>query len=272
MRREPAKAARDEFAEGHQVVFVVAVLGAPPTARPPSWCSRARSHPAARRPARRGRRAGSAKCARSACPVARRQLVQLERQQRHRGLRRHHEVGARRRAARGRPRPASRACARRRISRPASTLVCSSATESSPAGRLCSPGPAQAASATTAAAAAAGPQLAAAAAQQARQRRRREGQHRADAVDADPGRQCRQRRVDLRIARGQPRKPGEDHAAGQFGQQPQRREQQRVAGAAAAPAGVGRARPAPGRPTAPPPAAAPPAPPSTPAARRSGAC
>ena len=39
------------------------------------------------------------------------------------------------------------------------TLVCSSATEISPAGRLCSPGPAQATHATSASAAAAGPQL-----------------------------------------------------------------------------------------------------------------
>ena len=57
----------------------------------------------------------------------------------------------------------------------------------------------------------------------------------ADAVDADPGRQCGQRCVHHRVARRYPRKAGEQQAAGQFCQQPQRREKRHISAAAATP-------------------------------------
>ena len=115
---EPAKAGRDEFAERHQVQLVVAVQRPPAaTARRPSWCSRSRSRPAARRPgppaaarrsgcaarpssrARNRPAAPAAAAPRSRAPPTRSPPA---RPQWHR-----------------RSRPSSRACVRRRTSRPA---------------------------------------------------------------------------------------------------------------------------------------------------------
>ncbi len=66
----------------------------------------------------------------------------------------------------------------------------------------------------------------------------------AQAVHAHPGGQRSQRAIDMRVAGGDPGKAGEEHTARQFGQQPQRGQEQRVSGwpCRAASAATGRHR------------------------------
>ena len=92
-------------------------------------------------------------------------------------------------------------------------------------------------------------------------------------VDADPGREAAERRIDVRIAARHPGKAGEDHAAGELGEQPgagehRGRRPAATSGASAPPPpsprrGRGRERRR---------ARTPPAPPAPPPGRRSGAC
>ena len=232
---EPAKAGRDELAERHQVVLVVAVEAARQR--------RGRGGDAGRRvgvaqllvaerQADQGGPPGLAKALEQLLPPRPGRAGAAGAGSPSPGR----SPGRRRRsraAPRSRPAPAARgawrtsppgvrcpAAARPRASRPAGCSRCAPATApsasvaaSSSAGSEPGPGGGQAAEA---------------------ERRRHPGGDRPEAVDADPGREAAERRIDLRIAARHPGKAGEDHAPGELGEQPgagehRRRRQRRRA-------------------------------------------
>ena len=272
--REPAKAGRDEFAERHQVVLVVAIEAAGQRAaaarcRPPSWCSRPGS------PSGRPSSAASARRAKA------RQQRLARTPDRDRPAGAGSRSRARRRDRRAPRRAAPRASRAPRATRSAAnfsscgTLPCSSVTVSGRTACVKSaPAERRAPSATTAPARP-GERPGARPAQRgaAEAARPAPAADRAEAVDAQPRREAGQRRVDVGVAAGDPREAGEDDAARQFGEQPDGGEKQRGApGAAAAASARTSAIARPGRARGRPPARARRAPPAAPPGRRSGAC